>query len=54
MGIGMMSVEVGVDKQEEHKGTRSKRRGEQKESKKELLKLKQMNKQNSKHKQSKH
>jgi hypothetical protein len=27
MGIGMMrSVELGVDKQEEHKGTRSKRR----------------------------
>jgi hypothetical protein len=28
-------VEVGVDKQEEHRGTRNKRRGEKKESKKE-------------------
>jgi hypothetical protein len=37
MGIGMMrSVEVGVDKQEEHKDTRSKRRGEQKKSKRTL------------------
>jgi hypothetical protein len=37
MGIGMMrSVEVGVDKQEEDKDTRSKRRGEQKKSKRTL------------------
>jgi hypothetical protein len=36
-GLGMMrSVEVGVDKQEEHKDTRRKRRGQEKESKRTL------------------